>query len=101
MRGGPTSSPLAAGSLMPPPPGPLPRWGGGEVVDAPLSDPPPFVGEGQGGGRPYNRWRWSLSALPMTETELRLMAAAAITGLSNSPNHGNSTPAAIGTPRTL
>ena len=30
----------------------------------------------------------SLSALPITETELRLIAAAAIIGLSNSPKNG-------------
>lgn len=45
--------------------------------------------------------RRSRSALPMTDTELRLMAALAIIGLSSSPNHGYRTPAAMGTPRTL
>ena len=35
----------------------------------------------------------------MTETELKLIAAAAIIGLSSNPNQGYSTPAAIGTPR--
>jgi len=39
--------------------------------------------------------------LPTTETELRLMAAAAIIGLSRSPSQGYSAPAAIGTPAAL
>lgn len=38
------------------------------------------------------RTRRSCSALPMTETELRLIAAAAMTGLSNTPKAGYSTP---------
>jgi hypothetical protein len=37
----------------------------------------------------------------MTETELKLIAPAAMTGLSSSPNAGYSTPAAIGTPSEL
>ena len=41
------------------------------------------------------------SALPTTETELKLMAAVAIIGLSNIPHNGNRTPAAIGTPMAL
>ena len=41
-------------------------------------------------------------ALPMTETELKLMAAAAIIGLrSRCAEIGYSTPAAIGTPKAL
>ena len=43
----------------------------------------------------------SLSALPTTETEDRLMAAAAKIGDSRMPKKGNSTPAAIGTPSVL
>ena len=43
----------------------------------------------------------SRKALPMTDTELRLMAAAAIMGLSKMPNTGKSTPAAIGIPTLL
>jgi hypothetical protein len=39
--------------------------------------------------------------LLITETELKLMAAAAIIGLSNKPKTGNKTPAAIGTPMEL
>jgi hypothetical protein len=34
----------------------------------------------------------------MTETELKLIAAAAIIGLSRIPKNGYNTPAAIGTP---
>lgn len=37
----------------------------------------------------------------MTETELKLMAKAAIIGDNNIPKIGNNTPAAIGTPRVL
>jgi hypothetical protein len=40
-------------------------------------------------------------ALLMTDTELKLMAAAASTGLNRMPNFGYSTPAAIGTPTQL
>jgi len=43
----------------------------------------------------------SLSALAITDTELKLMAAAAIIGFSSNPNAGNSTPAASGTPTAL
>ena len=43
----------------------------------------------------------SLSALPMTDTELRLMAAAAIMGLKSSPKAGYSVAAAIGMQITL
>ncbi len=37
----------------------------------------------------------------MTETELKLMAAAATMGLSSSPSAGYNTPAASGIPSTL
>lgn len=40
-------------------------------------------------------------ALPTTDTEDRLIASAAIIGLSNQPKTGYSRPAAIGTPRAL
>ncbi len=43
----------------------------------------------------------SRSAFVITETELKLMAAAAIMGFSSRPNAGKSTPAASGTPTTL
>lgn len=45
--------------------------------------------------------RFNLSELTITETELKLMAAAAIIGDSNIPKNGNSTPAATGTPSEL
>jgi hypothetical protein len=38
---------------------------------------------------------------PITDTELKLMAAAAMVGLKRSPNAGYSTPAASGIPTTL
>jgi len=45
--------------------------------------------------------RRNRSALPTTDTELRLIASAAIIGESSTPNTGYSTPAAIGTPSVL
>ena len=41
------------------------------------------------------------SALAITETELKVIAALAITGLSKRPKNGYKTPAAIGTPALL
>jgi hypothetical protein len=41
------------------------------------------------------------SALVITDTELRLIARAAIMGESNQPVNGNNTPAAKGTPKAL
>ena len=43
----------------------------------------------------------NLSALVITDTELKLIAAAAIIGESNKPKNGYSTPAAMGMPSTL
>jgi hypothetical protein len=43
----------------------------------------------------------NLKAFEITETELKLIAAAAIIGLSNIPKNGNRIPAAMGTPREL
>jgi hypothetical protein len=48
-----------------------------------------------------SRTRYRRSALEMTDTELKLMAAAAIMGESSRPNSGYSTPAASGTPSEL
>ena len=45
--------------------------------------------------------RLSRSALAMTDTELNVIAALAMIGLSSRPNAGYSTPAAMGTPSTL
>ena len=45
-------------------------------------------------------WR-KRKALLITDTELRLMARAAIIGDSSHPVNGNSTPAASGTPSAL
>jgi hypothetical protein len=45
--------------------------------------------------------RLNRSALVMTDTELKLMAAAAIIGDSSNPKMGYATPAAIGTPAEL
>jgi hypothetical protein len=41
------------------------------------------------------------NALAMTETELKVIAALAIIGLSNNPVTGYNTPAATGIPMTL
>lgn len=43
----------------------------------------------------------SRSAFPITETELKLIAKAAIIGESSIPKKGNNTPAAMGTPKVL
>jgi hypothetical protein len=43
----------------------------------------------------------SRRALAITDTELKLMAAAAIIGLSSRPKNGYRMPAATGTPRVL
>lgn len=43
----------------------------------------------------------SRSAFVITETELKLMAAAAIIGLSSKPKNGYKIPAAMGTPIEL
>lgn len=45
--------------------------------------------------------RLSLSALLITDTELKLIAAAAIIGESSKPKNGYSNPAATGTPSML
>ena len=49
----------------------------------------------------HNVCRLRRSALPMTDTELNVIAALAMIGLSSSPNAGYNTPAATGTPSTL
>jgi len=49
----------------------------------------------------YSLMRRSLRAFPITETELNVMAALAIMGLSSTPAIGYRTPAAIGTPSAL
>jgi len=49
----------------------------------------------------HNWARRKRSALPITDTDDRLIAALAIIGLSSSPSHGKSTPAATGTPSAL
>jgi len=49
----------------------------------------------------YNRTLRRLSALNITDTELKLIAKAAIMGDKRIPKKGNSTPAAIGTPSVL
>jgi hypothetical protein len=52
-------------------------------------------------GRGYSFMVLSRREFVITEAELRLMAAAASTGLNNKPKNGYSTPAAIGTPSAL
>lgn len=49
----------------------------------------------------YNFKLLNLSAFTITETELKLIAKAAIIGDSKTPKNGYKTPAAIGTPKTL
>ncbi len=49
----------------------------------------------------HNRALRNRNALLTTDTELRLIASAAIIGDKVMPNHGYSTPAASGTPTAL
>jgi len=49
----------------------------------------------------YNFTRFSLSELVITDTELKLIAAAAIIGDNSIPKKGYNTPAAIGIPAML
>ena len=49
----------------------------------------------------YSFTRLSLSELLITETELKLIAAAAIIGDNSIPKNGYNRPAAIGTPTEL
>lgn len=49
----------------------------------------------------YSSTFLNLKALAITETELRLIAAAAIIGDNKMPKKGNNIPAATGTPREL
>jgi len=48
-----------------------------------------------------NRILLSLNAFAITDTELKLIAAAANIGERRIPKTGNNTPAAIGKPRVL
>jgi len=53
-------------------------------------------------GKPtYNFTFLNRNAFPITVTELNVIAALAIIGLSSNPKKGYSTPAAMGTPRML
>ena len=52
-------------------------------------------------GTAYKSVLRNLSELTITDTELKLMAVAAIIGDSNRPNNGYNTPAATGTPKLL
>ena len=49
----------------------------------------------------YKSTRRRRNALAITETELNVMAALAIIGLSRIPKNGYNTPAAMGTPAKL
>jgi hypothetical protein len=49
----------------------------------------------------YSFARRSRKALAITDTELKLIAAAAKTGCSSNPLNGYNTPAAMGTPSKL
>ncbi len=67
-----------------------------------VADGRPFEQEGYARAPSrYTLTRRSRSALPITDTELKDMAAAAIMGDSRMPKNGYSTPAAMGTPRLL
>lgn len=49
----------------------------------------------------YNFIFFNLNAFPITDTELKLIAKAAIIGDKRIPKTGNNTPAAIGIPKIL
>jgi len=49
----------------------------------------------------YNFTPRNLREFEITDTELKLMAAAAMIGLSSNPKNGYNTPAATGTPSEL
>lgn len=49
----------------------------------------------------YSSTLFNLNEFPITDTELKLMAAAAKIGLNKIPKNGYSTPAATGTPIEL
>jgi hypothetical protein len=51
--------------------------------------------------RPYNRTLLNRRAFAITDTELKLIAAAATIGLNSHPSSGYTTPAASGTPAAL
>ncbi len=75
-------------------------------VESSISRLPPtaiacFGGQCRGDGGYPMRTRLSRNALAITETELKLIARAAIIGDSKIPKKGNNTPAAIGTPNML
>ena len=53
------------------------------------------------GEPPHSLMLRKRNELPMTDTEERLMAAAAIIGDSRTPKNGNKMPAATGTPAEL
>ena len=50
---------------------------------------------------PYNFIPLNLNAFAITETELKLIASAAIIGDNSNPKTGYNTPAAIGIPNAL
>jgi len=49
----------------------------------------------------YKFTRLNLNAFVITDTELKLIAAAAMMGDNSNPKNGYSSPAAIGTPNEL
>ena len=67
----------------------------------PLYEMLPLLNTPSNEGRTHNTtWR-SRSALKITDTELKVMAALAIMGFKSSPHSGYRSPAAIGTPTIL
>lgn len=60
-----------------------------------------FPSNSSGAAQSYNFIRLSRRALDITDTELKLMATAAIIGDNNNPTNGYNIPAAIGTPSEL
>ncbi len=60
-----------------------------------------FLASGPAQAGRYSGARRSRSALAITDTELKVIAALAIIGLSNTPSTGYRMPAATGTPSVL
>src|ERR1022692_1687492 len=82
-------------------------WGNFEITTETRSHEEKIINEGQDGRNflssafSHNFTFLSRRALVITDTELKLIAAAAKIGLSSKPKNGYSTPAAMGTPMAL
>ena len=90
-------APTFSGAMRPRAPSLRPGWSG----EKSFHDSFGFLSDGYGVPSGQRSTRLSRKALVITETEDRLIAAAAIIGESSRPVKGYSSPAAIGTPSAL